>query len=129
MYQLYAYGKKYALNSQTPISPKLVLVYPKSDKFSETLDDFIYEGDLVLKIVPFDMQCALNSEKEKEEVMGIMEKAHLNIWNPNNNSMYMFLKKQIVINLYFIWGFLILEIKKLRLLSANFLIKNWFFYL
>ena len=79
MYQLYAYGKKYAYNSETPISPKLVLVYPKSDKFSEALDDFIYEGDLVLNIVPFDMQCALNSEKEKEEVMGIMEKVHLNI--------------------------------------------------
>jgi len=75
MYQLYAYGKKYALNSENSIVPNLVIIYPKSDQFNEPLDDFIYEGDLILNIMPFDLQCAINTDLEKDEVNRIIEKS------------------------------------------------------
>ena len=51
MYQLYAYGKKYTSGSSTP---SLVLLYPANPNFSEKLNNFVYEGDLVLEVIPFD---------------------------------------------------------------------------
>ncbi len=45
MYQLYAYGKKYTLKDK---SPRLILLYPKNKHFTSPLDNFIYDGDLVL---------------------------------------------------------------------------------
>ncbi|RTY76233.1 McrC family protein [Flavobacterium sp. LS1R10] len=52
MYQLYAYGRKY---TNEKIDPCLVLIYPSNPNFSNKLDNFIYEGDLTLEVVPFDL--------------------------------------------------------------------------
>lgn len=51
MYQLYAYGKKYSTDK---IDPKLILLYPSNPNFSNKLDNFIYEGELALEVIPFD---------------------------------------------------------------------------
>ena len=59
MYQLYAYGKKYALADNT--NPTLVLLYPSNPNFSAKLNSFIYEGDLILQVIPFDFN---KSEEE-----------------------------------------------------------------
>jgi 5-methylcytosine-specific restriction enzyme subunit McrC len=60
MYQLYAYGKKYTTPTQ---EPRLVLLYPSNPNFTNKLESFIYEGDLKLEVVPFD----LNSD-EREQI-------------------------------------------------------------
>jgi 5-methylcytosine-specific restriction enzyme subunit McrC len=60
MYQLFAYGKKYTIDR---ISPTLVLLYPSNPYFSGKLDNFIYEGDLALEVIPFDFN------KTEEEVV------------------------------------------------------------
>ena len=64
MYQLYAYGKKYSneangINSE----PKLVLLYPKTPKFTSELEPFIYEGDLKLKVIPVDLEYILKNDE------------------------------------------------------------------
>jgi len=51
MYQLYAYGKKYSTSQN---EPKLILLYPSNPNFTKKLDEFIYEGELKLEVVPFD---------------------------------------------------------------------------
>lgn len=58
MYQLYAYGKKYELvhnkgRDQKVKPPHLVLLYPENENFKKKLDNFTYEGDLQLEIIPF----------------------------------------------------------------------------
>ena len=53
MYQLYAYGKKYDLKNGLSTEPKLVLLYPSNPNFQKPLDDFIYEGELILSVAPF----------------------------------------------------------------------------
>jgi 5-methylcytosine-specific restriction enzyme subunit McrC len=53
MYQLYAYGHKYLKKSKPP--KKLMLVYPKTDKFEKPLPVFKYEDGLELDVVPFDL--------------------------------------------------------------------------
>ena len=52
MYQLYAYGRKYSTDE---VDPCLVLIYPSNPNFSNKLDNFIYEGDLTLEVIPFDL--------------------------------------------------------------------------
>ena len=52
MYQLYAYGHKY-LKSET--LKEIMLIYPKTDKFKESLPLFKYEDGFMLKVVPFDL--------------------------------------------------------------------------
>src|SRR5690606_34606030 len=52
MYQLYAYGRKY---TSSEIEPSLVLIYPTNPNFSNKLAKFIYEGDLTLEVIPFDL--------------------------------------------------------------------------
>ncbi len=64
MYQLFAYGQKYK-QGQTEevgltVEPRLVLIYPYSEKFKTKLPEFIYEeihSDIGLKlsVVPFDL--------------------------------------------------------------------------
>ncbi len=51
MYQLYAYGKKYAGAE----SPLLVLIYPSNPNFKEAIEPFNYDGDLNLVACPFDL--------------------------------------------------------------------------
>lgn len=62
MYQLYAYGRKY---STTEEDPCLVLIYPTNPKFSNKLDKFIYEGDLTLEVIPFDLSGDELHQKEQ----------------------------------------------------------------
>lgn len=62
MYQLYAYGRKY---STTEEDPCLVLIYPTNPNFSNKLDKFIYEGDLTLEVIPFDLSSDELHQKEQ----------------------------------------------------------------
>lgn len=74
MYQLYAYGKKYEMehnkgrvNKVKP--PHLVLLYPENENFKDKLDNFIYEGDLVLDVIPFSFE----KGKEEEQIRNILD--------------------------------------------------------
>lgn len=49
MYQLYAYAKKYHCS-------ELYLIYPKNENFQESLPPFTYEGDIVLRAIPYDLK-------------------------------------------------------------------------
>jgi len=64
MYQLYAYGKKYALAGD---HPRLVLLYPANPQFTKRLSEFVYEGDLKLDIIPFDI-----TADEREQILRII---------------------------------------------------------
>ena len=62
MYQLYAYGQKYHLGDSffLDIIPKLVLVYPSTEKFQTELKPFVYEEvkakyGLKLVVYPFNL--------------------------------------------------------------------------
>tara|TARA_R110001599_G_scaffold230819_1_gene430090 strand:- start:585 stop:1871 length:1287 start_codon:yes stop_codon:yes gene_type:complete len=52
MYQLYAYGHKYLKDNE---HKKLMLIYPKTDKFQAPLLPFQYEDGFELSVVPFDL--------------------------------------------------------------------------
>ena len=58
LYQLYAYGKKYAADD-------LFLIYPLSDTFRKPLPVFGYDATTRLHIVPFDPANPLADEVEK----------------------------------------------------------------
>ncbi|UFH52113.1 McrC family protein [Spirosoma sp. KNUC1025] len=58
LYQLYAYGKKYAAND-------LFLVYPANKTFRQPLDVFGYDATTRLHVVPFDLSNSLAKEVEK----------------------------------------------------------------
>lgn len=74
MYQLYAYGKKYALDaSSIKKEPELVLLYPSNPNFKNSLEKFIYEEELTLNVIPFDLNKSLSKEDEKKEVIKILE--------------------------------------------------------
>jgi 5-methylcytosine-specific restriction enzyme subunit McrC len=64
MYQLYAYGKKYSTEC---LDPSLVLLYPSNPNFSKKLDNFIYEGALILQVIPFDF-----NKPEKEQIESLL---------------------------------------------------------
>ena len=66
MYQLYAYGKKYTHYST---SPSLILLYPNNPNFTEKLNNFIYEGDLILEIIPFDF--SFNEEEQIKSIINL----------------------------------------------------------
>ena len=78
MYQLYAYGQKY-MQGETPragheVVPKLVLLYPYSEKFTEKLPEFIYEDvlekyGLKLMVVPFDLTDPKTYEKQIHNII------------------------------------------------------------
>ncbi len=55
LYQLYAYGKKYAATD-------LVLIYPANEQFRHPLDLFGFDETLPLRVVPFDLDQPLNQE-------------------------------------------------------------------
>lgn len=73
MYQLYAYGKKYDLGNTFSSEPKLILLYPMNPDFQSPLEDFIYEGDLVLRIIPFDLSKSLSKTQEKLAIENILK--------------------------------------------------------
>lgn len=72
MYQLYAYGKKYGLGNSLTKEPKLVLLYPSNPNFQNPLDEFIYEGELVLNVIPFDLKKSLSKIDEQKELTKIL---------------------------------------------------------
>jgi len=53
IYQLYASGHKYFKESSVK---NVVLIYPKTDTFSQPLPAFIFEQGFTLKVVPFDLE-------------------------------------------------------------------------
>lgn len=58
LYQLYAYGKKYAADD-------LFLIYPANETFRQPLPVFGYDADTRLHVVPFDLTNTLPNEVEK----------------------------------------------------------------
>lgn len=72
MYQLYAYGKKYGLKNEFQKEPKLVLLYPSNPNFKKPLEDFIYEGELILSVIPYNLKNSLSKEDERREVNKIL---------------------------------------------------------
>lgn len=54
LYQMHAYGHKYLAQKG-----QLILIYPKHQKFTEQLPQFNYSDDLVLYVVPFDLEKGL----------------------------------------------------------------------
>lgn len=78
MYQLYAYGQKYMQGETTRVGheviPKLVLLYPYSEKFTEKLPEFIYEDvlekyGLKLMVVPFDLTDPKTYERQIHNII------------------------------------------------------------
>lgn len=69
MYQLYAYGKRYAYNNETNENPNLILLYPSNPNFTNKLDNFIYEGDLILEVIPFDLSGKDEYHKAQIEII------------------------------------------------------------
>ena len=83
MYQLYAYGQKYHLGDSyfLDIIPKLVLVYPYTEKFQAELKPFVYEEikakyGLKLVVYPFNLADEGNhGEGYKRQIGEIMQLA------------------------------------------------------
>ena len=81
MYQLYAYGQKYHLGDSyfLDVIPKLVLIYPYTEKFQEKLKPFIYEEvkakyGLKLIVYPFNLaDSGKHGEGYKQQIKTIME--------------------------------------------------------
>lgn len=89
MYQLYAYGQKYHLGDSyfLDIIPKLVLVYPYTEKFQTELKPFVYEEvkakyGLKLVVYPFNLADEEN-DGYKRQVGEIMRLAA----NPEKKSL------------------------------------------
>lgn len=82
MYQLYAYGQKYRQGQTKEIGldviPKLVLVYPYSEKFTEYLPEFVYEDikekiGLKLMVVPFDLTDSTTYERQIHNIIHCLD--------------------------------------------------------
>lgn len=82
MYQLYVYGQKYRLGEtarkSSPITPKLVLLYPYSEKFTKELPEFIYEENednngLKLYAVPFDLADFKSYDKQITRIIQLVK--------------------------------------------------------
>lgn len=78
MYQLYAYGQKYMQGESVRVGhevfPKLVLLYPYTEKFTEKLPEFVYEDilenyGLKLMVVPFDLSDSKSYEKQIHKII------------------------------------------------------------
>lgn len=64
LYQMQAYGNKYLGQKG-----QLVLIYPSHQKFTEHLPQFNYSEDLILFVVPFDLEKGFLIGKELIDVM------------------------------------------------------------
>ena len=60
MYQLYAYGKKY--KEKFGGKPHLVLLYPANENFTKPLENYDYKGDLILDVIPFSYDKAIDKK-------------------------------------------------------------------
>jgi 5-methylcytosine-specific restriction enzyme subunit McrC len=88
MYQLFAYGQKYEKGPEPdkpltfPVIPKLVLLYPFSQKFNKPLDDYIFDKtagkyNLRLQVEPFDLTSDHNGYME--QISHILSRAYREI--------------------------------------------------
>lgn len=88
MYQLFAYGRKYEKGPDPdkavtfPAIPKLVLLYPFSQKFNKPLDDYIFDKtagkyNLRLQVEPFDLTSDHNGYME--QISRILSRAYREI--------------------------------------------------
>lgn len=64
LYQMHAYGHKYLAQKS-----QLILIYPKHQKLTEHLPQFNYSDDLILYVVPFDLEKGLLIGQELVEAM------------------------------------------------------------
>lgn len=76
MYQLYAYGKKYSLGST--LEPRLFLIYPQTNTFTQTISPFFYEEKngafhLRLEAIPFDLSDSNNYELQIKNIVNHIE--------------------------------------------------------
>lgn len=102
MYQLYAYGQKYHLGDSyfLDIIPKLVLIYPYTEKFQTELKPFVYEEikakyGLKLVVYPFNLADeGKHGEGYKRQIGEIMKLAA----NPEKKSLPAKVKMQIFEN-------------------------------
>lgn len=79
MYQMYAYGQKYALGDGYfyDVNPRLVLIYPATESFTKELPSFFYEEikkeyGLKLSVCPFNLSKIKNKEID-EQIKTILE--------------------------------------------------------
>ena len=82
MYQLYAYGHKYGAGQSQEfgmeVIPKLVLIYPYSEKFTEQLPEFVYEDiknkyGLRLMVVPFNLTDPSTYEQQVHSIIHCLD--------------------------------------------------------
>lgn len=78
MYQLYAYGQKYQLGETTKrqrkVTPKLVLIYPYSEHFTQMLPEFVYEDTdsgvgMKLWAFPFNLTDPTKYQQQVQEII------------------------------------------------------------
>ena len=83
MYQLYAYGQKYRnghiKDGGPDIYPKLILIYPYSERFTTNLPDFVYDDikeslGLKLMVVPFNLA---EPKTYKDQVLSIIRSVNV----------------------------------------------------
>ena len=81
MYQLYAYGQKYRLGESKDkgkdVLPKLVLLYPYSEHFTNSLPVFTYDdlvGDCGLKLmaIPFNLADTASYEQQVKDILSLI---------------------------------------------------------
>jgi 5-methylcytosine-specific restriction enzyme subunit McrC len=64
LYQMYAYGKKYA-------AQQLFLIYPANENFKTPLQVFDYEENMRLQVLPFDL--TNNAEIEMQQIQNLIK--------------------------------------------------------
>lgn len=67
MYQLFAYGNKFRNEDGT--IPKLILLYPKTEKFDSELERFDYDPEMSLRVVPFDLSLRSDNELQIRQLI------------------------------------------------------------
>lgn len=84
MYQLYAYGQKYRLGESKErsieVTPKLVLLYPYSEKFTKELPAFIYDDmddglGLKLTAIPFNLADPNKYQAQIENIIKLVKES------------------------------------------------------
>ena len=74
-------NQKYDLKNGFPTEPKLVLLYPSNPNFQKPIDNFIYEGELILNVIPFDLKNVLSRNDEQKELKKVMMKLNNSLVN------------------------------------------------
>lgn len=74
LYQMNAYGRRYQLEDNAGIPPRLGLIYPKSLNFLESSIHFRYGADMELQVFAFDLLAA-NQNEEIRKILTCFESA------------------------------------------------------